>query len=414
MALGLTAAQAAEWRAWWYLPVVAAIGFTGPGMQTIAMGPFIHPLQEAFGWSRAQISLGLTVSTFTSGLLVIPFGLLIDRWGPRRVALIGATLLPIVFAMLGTATGTMPNWILLWIALAFGNLCTATTVWTSAVATRFDAGRGLAIAVTVSGGAVGAVIYPPLVTALIEGLGWRSAFAALGGLWALVVFPLVFLFFRGAYDGKGRQAALARPADERPGLTMRQAVRRPAFYALLLAGSTFSFATLSIIYHFTPILTDHGAEPLRAAGFASLIGAAAFVGRVGGGWLLDRFPGHLVGAVAYLLPIPAALLLLFAGGDPAAQVGAALLLGLTMGGELDVVTYLVTRYFGLRHLGVILGAMMAAIAVGMGLGPVSAGAVFDHFGSYAPFLWLTVALMALSAASIAALHRTPVIEGGGH
>ncbi|MCK9564309.1 MAG: hypothetical protein M0R02_16465, partial [Bacteroidales bacterium] len=159
--------------------------------------------------------------------------------------------------------------------------------------------------------------------------------------------------------------------------------------------------------HFVPILTDGGADPLSAAGMASLIGIFSIVGRLATGLLLDRFPGHFVGAAACLLPIVASALLLFDGTNPISQALAAIALGLTLGAEVDVIAYLATRHFGLRNFGALYGALVMALAMGTAFGPLAAGAVFDHFGSYAEFLILAAGLMTVSAISLLSLGHPP-------
>ena len=104
----------AEWRSFWFLPFAAALGYSTSVIHVYSIGPFIEPLQQAFGWSRAQISIGLTISSFISAIFCIPVGILVDRTGPRRVGLIGVLLISAAFGLLGTMTGTMANWAALW------------------------------------------------------------------------------------------------------------------------------------------------------------------------------------------------------------------------------------------------------------------------------------------------------------
>jgi MFS family permease len=148
---------------------------------------------------------------------------------------------------------------------------------------------------------------------------------------------------------------------------------------LLLASALFSFTAIGAVVHFVPILTDRGAAPLEAAGIASLVGIFSIVGRLGTGVLLDRFPGHLIGAAAFLLPIIASVLLLLDGANPLSQVIAAAVLWLTVGSEVNVITYLAARHFGLKNFGALYGALLMAFSLGTACGPLAAGAVFDHY-----------------------------------
>ena len=123
--------------------------------------------------------------------------------------------------------------------------------------------------------------------------------------------------------------------------------------------------------------------------------------------MLDKYPGHLVGAAAFVIPILACVLLLFDGANPLSQAVAAAIFGLTLGSEVDVIAYLASKHFGLRNFGALYGVLQMALALGTAFGPLAAGAVFDRYESYAPFLMLTMVLMAASAIALTSLGPTP-------
>jgi predicted MFS family arabinose efflux permease len=392
-----------EWRSFWSLPVAAALGYSTAVLHTYGIGPFIAPLAKEFAWSRAQLSIGITIAGLAGALFSVPIGLLVDRLGPRVVGLIGVILMTGAFALLGTATGDTTNWIVLWSVIAFANLWLQATVWTSAVASRFEASRGLAFAVTLSGASIAATVFPILGTWLIGNHGWRTAFMAMGGIWAAVVLPVMLLFFRGARDQGRKERAAPIDSSTIPGMSVAEGLQTPAFYKLLMASGLFTFTALGIIVHFVPILTDAGTDPLKAASIASLVGIFSIVGRLGTGLLLDRFQANWVGAAVFVLPIVACALLFHDGANPVSQSIAAAIFGLTVGAEVDVIAYLVSRHFGLKHFGVFSGAMIGALALGVAFGPLGAGAAFDRYGSYAQFLMLTMAFMAVSSLALASL-----------
>ncbi|KWX65503.1 MFS transporter [Mycobacterium sp. NAZ190054] len=402
-----------EWRRYGPVPVAAGLGYSIGVIHVYSLGAFMQPLQDAFGWSRAEASAGLTIVGMAAAVAAMPIGLMVDRLGPRRVGLVGVALMGGAFALLGTSTGSMTNWLLLWALLAFAAFWVQTTVWTSAVASRFETSRGLAFAVTLSGGSLAAAVFPPLATTFIGEWGWRGAFFGLGAVWGGLVLVAVWFFFRGAQDDKVARARAAAPTApdaapvELPGVTLREGLRSATFYKLLIAAGLFAFTTLGIVVHLVPILRDAGAEPLAAAGTAALVGVFSIVGRLGVGVLLDRFPGRVVGACAYLVPILGCAALLIDGSSPVSQTVAAALFGLTLGAEVDVIAYLASRYFGLRNFGGLFGGLVAALSLGTAFGPLAAGATSDRFGGYTNFLLLTIVLMGLSSAALASLKRPP-------
>lgn len=402
----------AEWRSHFMLPIAAALGYSTSVIHIYGLGPYIEPIQEAFGWSRSQATVGLTIATAVNALFCVPVGMVVDRLGPRMVGLIGVLLTAAAFALLGTATGENANWYLLWGALAFATLPVQATIWTSAVASRFEVSRGMALAVTLSGASVAATVFPLLATWLISTYGWRTAFSIEAAIWAAITFPTLLFFFRGARDGRARGAA--QPAAAAPaliGVSVRDGLSSTVFYRLFIASLLFTFTIIALVVHFVPILTGYGTDRLAAAGVASLVGIFSIVGRLGTGFLLDHFEASRVGAVIFLLPIIACALLLTAGDNTAAQTVAAAVIGLTLGSEIDVIVYLTTRHFGLKNFGTLYGGLLTALSIGTSVGPLVAAMVFDRFGGYGPFLLLTIVCMAGSSAALLSLPHARFAHG---
>lgn len=390
-----------EWRQFWQLPVAAAIGYSTAVLHTYGLGPFIAPLEAEFGWARSSISGGIAVAGAIGAVLSIPLGMAVDRIGPRVIGLIGVVLMTGGFALLGAVGGQLWQWYCVWALIGFGNLFLQATVWTSAVSTRFVASRGLAIAVTLSGASITATILPVIATGLIEAYGWRAGFVAIGLIWATVVIPVLLFLFHG-----GRAEPGSRPETTgKDGID--GALTTPAFYQLLLASGFFTLTAIGMVVHFVPILVDFGADPVAAAGVATIIGMASVVGRLSTGVLLDRFAPNRVGAVMFIMPLVACLLLLGAGWSVAVQIAAAACFGFALGAEIDVIAFLVSRCFGLRSYGSIFGAMVGAMALGSAASPLAAGAVHDAFASYAPFLVASAVLLAISALALMTLRVPP-------
>ena len=391
-----------EWQRHWVLPLVAALGYATSVLYIYSMGPFIEPIQQAFGWSRAQISFGITITAAGTALFVVPVGALIDRFGPRRIGLIGVVAACLAVALLGTATGSDLNWVVIWCVMAAATILVQATVWTSAVNSRFHASRGMALALTLSGASFAAAVFPVAASWLIGELGWRHAYFVMAGGWGLTAVPLIFWFFRGAAD---LRADPTEPARRLTGISVQQGIRSPVLYKLVIAGGLFAFTVIGLMVHFVPILTDGGVEPIEAAGIAGLIGVFSLVGRVGTGLLLDRLPAHRVGAAVFLLPLFGSLILLSDSADAATLACAAALIGLTLGSEVDVIAYLSARYFGLLNYGTLYGAVTASLCAGTALGPLMAGWVFDVNGDYQRFLWLVCAMTVIASVMLLSLAR---------
>jgi predicted MFS family arabinose efflux permease len=291
-----------------------------------------------------------------------------------------------------------------------------STVWSSAIATRFRYSRGLALAVAMCGGSLASALFPWMATLLMEDLGWRTALFYQAAIWAALTFPIMFLFFRGARDGRrkgGRKGLRAPELTSEPGMTLREGIKSSVYRRMLIAGTLFTFAVPTLVVNFIVIQTDGGIDAVAAAKVAGLIGVSSIVGRIGTGLLIDRLNAAVVGALALLMPAVACSVLLFTGITPMGVAMATILLGLTQGAEIDIFGYLTTRYFGLRSFGSLFGGVLLALSLGTGLGPLVASKVFDVTGNYSGFMWLTIASVIAASLCFATLPRPGLLVAAG-
>jgi MFS family permease len=397
-----------EWRRAPLLPLAAGLGYATSVIHVYGLGPYIEPISREFGWSRGTTVEGLTLSMLLSAAGGIPIGLLVDRLGPRSLGVAGVLLVPAAFALLATATGGQADWYALWTLLALATLCAQSTIWTSAIATHFFSSRGLALAVGLCGSPLAVALFPWLGTKLIEAYGWRRALVYQACIWCAVTFPLVVCFFRDD------EAARTKPVRLRSGIGahdvqigLLQGLHSSVYLRLLLASLLFTLGVTAIVVHFIPILTDGGVSKLDAAKTTALVGAFSVIGRLATGLLLDRFRASLIGAVAFALPALGCVLMVVTALSAAGRVAAAILIGLTIGAEIDVIVYLTARHFGLKHFGAVYGGLIVALAVGSALGPLAAARIFDIYRTYTPFLWFAVACMIVSSAALGSLPKYP-------
>lgn len=399
----------AEWKKYWTLPIAAALGYATSVIHIYGLSPYIVPVSESFGWDRSTVTFGLTIATLIQALFGVPIGMLVDRVGPRPLGVIGVALTCAAFATIGLASnGSEHQWYALWVVMALATLPVQATIWTAAVATRFEASRGLAFAITLCGASVAQALFPWLGTTLIASHGWQTAMAMQAGIWAIIAWTVIFLFFRGARDEKAHvhegeevaAAAAPRPTD---GLSFVEGLKSTIYMRLLLASLLFTFVALALVVNFIAIQTDGGMEATTAGALAFWIGIFAIVGRLGTGFLLDRLRANFVGAAVFCLPILACLNFLYSG--PESAFLSAALIGLTVGAEVDVIVYLATRHFGLKAFGALYGGLLVALSLGTALGPLAANKVYDAAGSYDHFFWLAIGCMIVSVACLASLPR---------
>ena len=377
---------AQEWKRHWTLVLAAMVGMSFYAVITYSLGTFIEPLENEFGWSRARISMGLMVFTVVATLGGPFIGMLIDRFGTRRVAIPGLALHAVAFAALGLANGSFGQWLVIWAFLAVVALSTKALVWSAAVSSVFVAGRSMALAVMLSGTAVGQSLAPLLANRLIADHGWREAYFGIGLGWGGLALALCVLFFFDARAGQKRAGGPQVAAPVLGGLTIRQAARDSRVIRIALANVVFSTMGSAVAIHLVPILSATGLDRSGAVEVAAVAGVAGIVGKLLVGWLLDRVPGSLVPVICFLLPGCGYFLLLDTFGSVAALTVGVAILGFASGAGLQISTYLISRYAGLRNFGAIFGAISSAMMLGMSFGPLLAGLIYDATGSYALLL----------------------------
>ncbi|RZK02158.1 MAG: MFS transporter [Novosphingobium sp.] len=352
------------------------------------MGVFMEPIGREFGWGRTLIAAGTSMTSVVTALLSPFVGVLIDRWGARRLGLPGVFLTAFAIGAISLANGSAVQWLALWAFYALISILVKTTIWTAPVSGHFTKGRGLALALTLSGTAAAQAIAPPLCNWLIEHYGWRQAYVWTGLGWGGVTLLLCWLFL---YDRKDRsrlspERAAAVPADDLPGLTIAEAWRSRPLWAIAVSTFVMMLLSLGLQIHQVPILTGAGVSRTNAAWLASLFGLAGIVGKLVTGALLDRYRPNWIGGVTLAANGLAFALLLAGLHSPVLIVVAILINGYSAGTKLQICTYLTASYAGLRNLGAVFGAMYSLVSLGSGLGPMIAGFVYDTTGGYAPFL----------------------------
>lgn len=401
----------AEFARNWKVVLAGALGMALGSVGVYALGIFIQPLEQEFGWTRAEIVGGMTIVAVI-GVITAPFaGLIVDRIGPRRIGMFGVVIACLGLASLSMAGPSIWSWWLLWVPLALVGMFVNPTVWTSGVSSLFDAGRGMALALVLGGTALCSTLTPILSNYFIETFGWRQAFVMLAAFWAALVIPVVWLFFSSASD-RHRVVSSSRKIDLAvlSGVAVREALLSGKYIRLASAGFLASLIVVSLVTGLVPILTSLAIERQSAANIAGLIGISTVVGRLTGGYLLDRINGNLVAAGSLILPIiPCVLLLAYPGSIAAASI-ATLVLGLSLGVELDAVAYLVSRHFGMLNYGVLFGTIVGLLSLATGLGPLLISFVYDATQSYNAVMWGYIPLCLLTSALFASLGRYPVFD----
>lgn len=266
--------------------------------------------------------------------------------------------------------------------------------YAKAVAACFDARRGIALGVAMAGVGIGTSLIPRWTQFLIDSYGWREAYIGLGLTTFIIAFPAV-AFFVGQAD---ERLARNRDADIAtiPGTAGRDAIRSYKFWTIGIAAILFASAILGTIGHLVPYLTDRGIDRQTAASMMVGVGISTIIGRLVSGYLLDRYFAPYVAAFFFSLPL-ISLALLISGATGFGLFLAIIGRGLGLGAEIDLMGFLVSRYFGIRSFGEIYGYVFALFALGSGFGPMAHGFAFDFSGSYNVSHMVSIALVTSAA-----------------
>jgi predicted MFS family arabinose efflux permease len=367
----------------WRVTLAAAFGvfISFASVVVYTFGVFLKPLTEAFGWSREAVSVAFGISAMTVAVCSPPLGLLLDRLGPRRIILPCVAIFGISFASLGWLTPHLWHLYVVFFVIGIVANGTAQMAYSRAVSTWFDRRRGIAFALLMTGGAVGAIVLPRVTQWIISSAGWRTAFVAMGSSVLFFGLPVVAFMIRE------HPASRSHNSTSRAGATVRDALRSRAFWLVVASLFLVSLGQNSAITHLPALLSDKGVTAGGAAMALSILGAASLIGRIGTGWLLDQFHAP---HVSFLLLVSAAAGVFLLSTAQSAWEGcaAAAFIGIGLGGEADVTPYLISRYFGVRSFATLYGFTWTAYAIAGAVGPILMGRAFDSTHSYASLLMI--------------------------
>ena len=330
-------------------------------------------------------------------------GFIVDRFGVRHVALSGLLGLSLAMALAAATNGQIWFFYLAYTLMALLGAGTIPVTWTRAVTSIFHKQRGLALGIMLSGTGICGILIPQYTVFLVEQFGWRVAYLGLAALPLFFAGPLVFLFFRPAETAAGDDAA--RQAGE-AGLTLSQAVKGYRFWILLFSIFLVYMAMSGMVPNLIPALTDQGISPQKAASALSVFGFTVIAGRLVVGYAVDHLWAPGVATIAIALPVAGSLILY---GDPSFLMAcvAAGLLGFAAGAELDLMSFLAARYFGLLHYAQIYAFLYAALALASGIAPAIFARIFDETGSYDTGFLIGAGFFGAGAVMILALGRYP-------
>jgi MFS family permease len=382
----------------WIVVAAAGLGlfFGAFPIVVFSFSVFFDSFVREFHAGRGAVSAAFTIHNVASGVSAIFIGRLADRLGPRKVILPGLALLALML-FAASAIGSELWQLYVWyLVVGVVGPATTTVPYALVVSRWFDRRRGMAIGLMMGGFGTGAVAMPLVAQRLIAALGWRLAFAAVGSTVIAVALPLVAALLK---EQSERIAATAEQSLD--GLSWREASRSAAFWQMIGAFVLLAAAVHACVVHLPGLLVDRGVSRESAVTASALVGMAVLIGRIGCGYLLDRFFAPVI-ALLTCVVVTAGIGLLSLGGTTSAMIGA-FGVGLGFGAEIDIMAFLFSRYFGLPTLGSTFGFAFGAFVLAGGVGPLLMGLAFDRTGSYRLAMGIFATATLLAAALISRL-----------
>ena len=381
---------------WWIIIAGFGMFMLGGGLLMHAFGTYVKLLEADFGWSRTQLSIAFSMQRIESGFLGPIQGWMVDRYGPRAVMVIGMLLFGggfIAFSFVDSLLWFYVVFIIMATGQSFGSMMSLS----ASLVSFFRRRRGLALGIVGTGMATGGLLQPVVVAGL-EAWGWRSMAIVSGLIIFAVGLPLAGLVRHRPQelgllpdgDQPGRPAGANGASGDGPqyleevSFTAREAMRTRSFWLLSIGHAAGLMTVGAMLVHFVPHVTEELDISLgSAAQMVTLMTAMLVIGMVSAGWLGDRLDKRLIIVVAMFGHLGAMLLMAWASAVALVAVAAALQ-GVSWGARGPLTQALRADYFGTASFGKIMGFSSLIIMMGMTIGPLAAGGIYDLTGSYTP------------------------------
>ncbi len=383
-----------------------------------APGVFILPLQKEFGWTTAEISSALSIRLVLFGLMAPFAAALLNRYGLRNITLIA--LLIVVSALVASLFMTqLWQLMLLWgVVVGIGTGLTALVLGATVAARWFNARRGLVVGILTASAATGQLIFLPILAALTERVGWRSAMALMCVMLGVAALA-VLLAMRDRpsdlnqrpYGDTSTDPIVAPPPSTAPIMAaalgaLRDAAKTRVFWILFGTFFICGASTNGLIQvHLIPMCADFGIPQVQAAGLLAAMGVFDFVGTILSGWLSDRYDNRKLLFWYYGLR---GLSLLFLPMTDFSFYGLsifAMFYGLDWIATVPPTVRLTAQKFGPERAGLVFGWIFAGHQLGAGMAAFGAGLSRTMLNSYLPAFFVAGALCLVAAVFVMLISR---------
>jgi sugar phosphate permease len=380
-----------------FLSLFAIVGIAFYGL------PFFFDfMTRDFEWSRTTV----TSDNALAKLIVAPLfgfiaGWLIDRYGPRRLMLVGSLFMGVALIGLGFTGGSLVLFYMFYFFNALGYVFGGPLPCQVLISRWFEKNRGKAMGIAYLGIGVGGTFVPQLATKLESGFGWNTALACLGILVIVSSMPLVF-FIKEPKKNEAEAEKKAEPAS----VPIKNILTNPYFYLLGLGSMCAIGVVGGVGQHLKLYLRDINFSQEQAANIMSLVLMASLIGRVLMGWLADLLSRKYVMILIYLMVASAIPLLLLPDFSGRIYI-FAVVYGIGLGGDYMIIPLMAGDLFGVRALGRTMGIILVADGIAESMLPMLVGATHDATGNYILGFSILICVALTGAVIISFLPKKP-------
>ncbi|MFC1970882.1 MFS transporter [Chloroflexota bacterium] len=392
---------------WWIVIACFLINMATIGTISLGFTAFFEPIAREFGWSYAQVSFASSLRGMEMGILAPVFGLVVDKWGPRKIVFGGAFMVGIGLTLVSRANN-LAMFYGSFVILSVGmSACFGVVLYTT-ISHWFRRRTAMAMGIATSGIAIGGLMIP-LATVLIDVLGWRMAMLSLG-LGTGILIALLSLLLRhkpeqygylpdGAVESMaGSSSHVVRvpvPSTEAK-LKLSQVLASMTFWKISLPFMVHYMTVSAMLTHFMPYFSSIGILRTASSLIASTVPLITITGRIGCGWLGDKYSSKwLTTMVIGMVGLGIFFFGYIAVDKMWLAIPSIIFLGVSWGGASTMIGVITKDYYGRSNFGPVLGFIMGVATIGSIIGPTLAGFVFDTWGRYQS-IWFGFAVLAVA------------------
>ena len=369
-----------------------------------SFGVFFKPLCSELGWSRTIIAGVFGVYAITHDLLAPLTGWACDRFDPRLPVAVGGFCLGLSMFLMSRVTAIWQVYLLYGFVFALG-VASIYAPLMALVSQWFTKKRGIAMGIVAAGIGAGSLIFNPLSAWLISSYDMSTTYVIIGAVCWILFIPIT-KFVRKAPTLDTASTTVQEEGVFTGGFTRAEALKTRAFWMVSFSWLFMALALWAVSLHLVNLLTDKGIPVITAASVAGVIGGVSIVGRLSGGFLSDKVGRKSVILIGFILQLIGTSLFLFSGEVWEFFLSSGVF-GLGAGLWCGTMPCLPADLYGAKATGSIFGLMVLFAGVGIALGPIAGGYIFDVTSSYTYMMWMCICSIILSIVFVV-LMKPPV------